>query len=109
MDDSWDPDSEAEYMEWIHSGTATEQQKRACAKLWAIMKKDILVNGPVGLTQCRSVQRHDGEAVDLYCHVKSRDLAMCFAVHGNHVRLVVMGPHNSDTVWNIAIKRAKEW
>jgi len=109
MDDSWDPDSKAEYMEWIHSGEAAEQQKKACGKLWGIMKKDILVNGPVGLTQCRSVQRRDGETVDVYCLVRNREIVMCFAVHGNHVRLLVMGPYNDDALWEIAEKRTKAW
>jgi len=95
-------------MEWIRAGKASEQQKNACAKLWAILKEEILVNGPVGLTQCRSVRRRDGERVNMYCQVK-RDIVMCFAIHGNHVHLVLMGPYNHDAMWDIAMKRTEAW
>ena len=109
MVESWNQDSETEYWQWIRSGNATEQQLKACAKLIAIMKEDIMVNGPVGLIQCRTVQRHDGETVDLYCLKRNRGIAMCFAIHGNHVHLVVWGPYNDDTPWDTAIKRTKAW
>ncbi|BAZ93778.1 uncharacterized protein FOKN1_1380 [Thiohalobacter thiocyanaticus] len=108
MKDSWDQDSQAEYEAWIHSSATTTSHKRACARLWSILKLDILVNGPVELTQCQSVQRRDGKTVQVHCVTRTA-VAMCFAVCEDEVHLVVIGPYNDSRLWSVAKQRAQAW
>lgn len=108
---SWDPDSEAEYDAWLQSGAATDAQLDACGKMLSSLVNGILLNGPVGMSSRKQVARRNGLPVDLYCWVKLRVLAMCFAVdeQSGEIRLLVIGPFNLSGLLNVAAQRAANW
>lgn len=106
---SWDPESESEYHHWLKSNLPTLAEKKACARLLALMKEEYLDVGPGDLSQCETSRRKDGNEVEIYCQISNRKIAMCFGVYRKQIHMVVMGPYNEPGLWNVAKERINRW
>ena len=107
--DSWDEDSKKVYLEWIRSPDTTLAQKKMAAEYWSVLLNDILIDGPVGLTQCKEVTTVDRRVIKVYCLSDRIGVGMCFGVDQTHLHLVLMGSCRSQDIWDIACFRIKRW